>query len=890
MLKAKTTKKIIPILSAIISVVFAFIIGVTYCSSVMRLIYGTKLNSTKAYLANQQYVVINDLEQSPIIYNPGVYAVNISLQYAIDYDFDLRVKYSVKWLDSAGDETSLSTDNVELLFANRDNVIVDEEYIYYINYYEDDEGNRTPAGLTAGSSELSLIAGVQIVESLNTEYVDKTLTITIDEVKIYKAEVEYNTDHPLHTGVTHTIVTKNAIEKNMPEGKETVVRESAKAWLKHKQSVTNEMEDAYVMIYNYRYSTNTGVSSPGHNSAYSKTTSNGSSAITASWLGGNRAYAGVGLYIITGSEPLALNAKVSGTWRNTSGSTNPQYDNNIRFNYTSDWVNPQSTSSNLFETREYNYTIPAYTACYVEIVDNVEITTVKVDYAIANLNEYKLVVNKIELNNSVNTTFIYDGYAYDRKISSATIQSLEIDNSKDVYEQKDYVVVNSSKYSNNLYQNLSMADKQSYDQDKIILINNTANKQAVNINYDINTYANNGVTELEYSEDDGNGNSINFRADSFDDNAYFRADSKVLANLVNSNEKTYFYLPGEYNGEIKKNVKTFTIAPLASVAIDSTYALGLSFQEYLVTLYGTRDVWVEIDASIDYVNSATTTGATSDLLIEMSVEDLVGTIKVKNISNDVVTAISANISLVNFQHWVAEVESLSKPNDWEATFWRYYTKDANGVPSQNQSKEWNENKTYYSDYYLSPNVILKEVGGSSTYDSGFICTNKTVNLKPNESIDLLTFDYPTNDNLDLIDFNLILTASATASSAESLTEKVTDSEDLKYPAYFVTKGVSSGYIVNNSKTSCVIRFIDTNNELNLTNVVKDGEFYYYTLVVRPGQILFTSSTITDVELLPIGDTYSADVLIEAEWGSKTENEDGSVTYSPFVQAMNNIFS
>ena len=241
MIKAKTTKKIIPILSAIISVVFAFIIGVTYCSSVMKLIYGTNLKSTKAYLANQQYVVINDLEQSPIVYNPGVHAVNISLQYAIDYDFDLRVRYSVQWLDVNGEENDLSTDNVELLFANRDNVIVDEEYIYFINYYEDEEGNRTPAGLTAGSSELSLIAGVQIVESLNSEYTGKTLQITIDEVKIHKAGVKYDNNHPLYINMTHSIVTKDGVDNNLPEGKEIVVRESAKAWLKHKQSVTSSM-------------------------------------------------------------------------------------------------------------------------------------------------------------------------------------------------------------------------------------------------------------------------------------------------------------------------------------------------------------------------------------------------------------------------------------------------------------------------------------------------------------------------------------------------------------------------------------------------------------------------------------------------------------------------
>ena len=881
MLKAKITKKIVPILSAIISVIFAFILGVTYCSSIINLKYGTNIKSTEAYLANQQYVVVNDLEKSPILYNPGVYPVNITLQYAIDYDFDLRIRYSMAWLDSEGNNSQLSTSNVELLFANRDNVIVDEEYIYYINYFEDEEGNRSPAGLPAGSSELSLIAGVEIVDSVNSDYKNKSLTISIDEVKIHKAGVKYDDNHALYTGMEHEVVTK--VDENLQGIKETVVRESAKAWLTHKQSITSGMDDAYVMVYNHRYNTNTGISSPGHNSAYSKTTANGSSGVTASWIGGNRAFAGVGLYIITGSKPLAISAKVTGTWRNTSGTSLQQYDNNIRVNYTSDWVNPVQETNNLFETRDYNYIIPANTACYIEVVDSMEVTTVGVTYDVADLDTYKMVVSKIILNN---ITFAYDGFAYDAKITSGTIECLAIseNDERDNYQQKKYVVVSSSKYSNNLYEHKSLAGGQSYNNDNLVLINNTSNKQSVKINYGLNFYASNGSTELTYDSTDANSNTIQLRADSFDDDAYFKDKKQVPSNTADT---TYYTLP--YDENTQAYAKTYLIAPYSSFEIESAYGLTLNFQSYLDTVYSPRDVWVEIEATIDYVNSTTTNDVTSNLLVEMSVEDEVGTIKIKNSSNEIVTAISANISIINYKHMVATEVSGNMPNDWQATFWRYYTK-VNNVPIQNESKVWNNEKTYYKEYYLTDDIILTEVGGTTTYKNSYSCTNKTVNLKPNESIDLLTFSYPEDADTDLLSSTLMLNATATASTAEDLNVKVNN--ELKYPAYFVTKGVENCYIINNSQTSCVVRFADSGaNADGLTNVIKDGSYYYYTMIVRPGQILQTSSTISSVEVLPVEAIYSAEYfIVDNQWGSKTENADGTITYSPFIQALNNIFS
>ena len=96
MKKAKTTNKLILILSALLCAVFAFTIGITFASSAMVYNYGTNTLSTKAYLANQQYVVVNDTQNAPIPYSVGVHATEVALEYAIDYAFDLCVKYSLK--------------------------------------------------------------------------------------------------------------------------------------------------------------------------------------------------------------------------------------------------------------------------------------------------------------------------------------------------------------------------------------------------------------------------------------------------------------------------------------------------------------------------------------------------------------------------------------------------------------------------------------------------------------------------------------------------------------------------------------------------------------------------------------------------------------------------
>ena len=77
---------------------------------------------------------------------------------------------------------------------------------------------------------------------------------------------------------------------------------------------------------------------------------------------------------------------------------------------------------------------------------------------------------------------------------------------------------------------------------------------------------------------------------------------------------------------------------------------------------------------------------------------------------------------------------------------------------------------------------------------------------------------------------------------------------------------------------------------DLNNVIKDGDYYYYNSIVRPGQILKTTETISDVEILPVGSTYSEQLLITNHWGSANEDADGNIIYSEIIQHFNSMFN
>ena len=329
-MRAKTRNLII-FLCAILSVVFAFICGPIMATASLNVTAENNTASNLAYLSRQKYVVVNDTTTSPILFGEGVRNTDVSIHYSYGYSIDVRIRYSLAWSNSA------STQNVILNFADRDNYIVDDEYIYYV-------------GSISGTGVLRVFTGVNFVDPTDANYARASLTITISEVIIKKANSEtYDSGHSMYL---------NRIAGN--------------AWLK-KKDTTAISSDAYVVAYNYRNAAVVDAALTGKGISYPTTTAEDS---VSTKLYGNRYYAGVSLYVIA-KNATQIRVKIKGAWILSPGiNSGATFNNNSLYNFSSGWSTPAATEADFSYSSTYNYVIPAGTACYIPVCDSIEITSV----------------------------------------------------------------------------------------------------------------------------------------------------------------------------------------------------------------------------------------------------------------------------------------------------------------------------------------------------------------------------------------------------------------------------------------------------------------------------------------------------------------------------------
>ena len=124
----------------------------------------------------------------------------------------------------------------DLNFANKDNIIYDEEYIYLAD------------SVPAGTGKITFITGVDYVDPEDSRYYGQTLEIEIIDVVIYKKQTSYDQDHIFYDSTSL----------------------ASQTWLNIKQSA--ESTSANVLMYNYRRNYEFGISYVGSRSAYKKTT------------------------------------------------------------------------------------------------------------------------------------------------------------------------------------------------------------------------------------------------------------------------------------------------------------------------------------------------------------------------------------------------------------------------------------------------------------------------------------------------------------------------------------------------------------------------------------------------------------------------------------------
>ena len=797
---AKTNKNLIKILSAIISVVFAFIVGITYCvTSLDNLKYGANPKTAQTYFANQQLHVINDTVENPILYGCNTNSFEVAIQYAVDYDFDLRLKYSLTYSNGT------PADNVVLNFVNRDNIIVDGEYIFIAN------------SVQAGNGKIPLMSNVEFADSNNESLIGKRLTISIEEtdVKFHKSSSDasfYNTNHKLFNDVSSSI--------------------AAQAWLKNKQNkLSSSAKTASAVVYNYRRNKAHGVSFPGVESAYLKPvreTSNNEeiagNVYDPSWAGGNTAFAGVGMYVISGSENIRLKVQVAGIWRITASTETFISENNVKFNYTSDWAFTDYSSNKLWEVRTFNYIIPAKTSCYIDILDSIEITCAgmvePVDY-----DDYRLVANSIrltEMSSSKTTVFTYteriDGYIQFKEISSLNYAALT---SAEIYAQDDVKVVNTTKYSSNLYD--AFMGNQTFNSGVVLINNSNASKQ-IKINLGLVYSTSN--TNVDLFKSDGS------RATNFDEDVYYKKTVVDLNNRLTSTK------------EFSVKLDAFSsVVLVSSFSVSKDLKDDILFDDTATSKYKEYyDVWVSLTASLTSMSVEKT-----NLTILSTNKNGETVLSVKNNTNKTITGIQIdNLSVSSYSQEYMLTSDASAPIDWQASFWKYY-KLTSGVYEQLTELEDYKSNSFYKKVTTKAEATL-------TYLSGFVnssgaVSNPTISLKAGETVEFAKCGV----------LNVVVSGFANAVNAQTSTS-----------LDFVNSGKSSAYLINNSSNRYYVRFTGNLSQSN-AKIYSDAGYNYYIGIISAGQIVnLNMSSVGTLEMIPAQDVYNESIL--TGWSDNAKNK------------------
>ena len=751
-MRAKTIKNLILKLLAIISIVFAISLGSTYASNSFILNVGSNPNSTTTYLTNQECVLINDTTSTPIAFGLGTRLTDVSVQYSYGYDFDIRLTYSLAWSGGA------STDNVILRFVDRDNLIVDNNYIYYTG------------PVSAGSGILRFISGVDFVDPYDSTYDGQSLTITAS-VDVYKAQSSYD-------------ISTNELTKDVQTS------ESAKAWIRYKNRSTSS--NAYAIVYNLRATYENGVEYPGAESAYSRQYNTSNIVTNSTWLGGNRAYGGMGLYLITGSTAYTLKVKVTGAWYDENGTiTAFVYTNNILFNYASNWNYFSESSDGVFDYYTYNFTIPANTAVYIELVDGIEITC-KARFE-QSVDEYegRRIRTKIEIND---TTF--DNF-------TNGIQSLDGLSNSDItasnnYSKPDTTIYNSTLYNPALYyENNNQGGEQNF-YGSASIVNNTADTQKLTLSYSINVYISNGSPVVS-------------------------GDGTLWARgVISSSSSTYF--------SITNQLTTIVLAPYSSINLFDKFSLTI--KDLIVTNYSNSDAWVEIIVS----SSSNTTATSQPLQVDVGIRGTNYVLTLKNNTNVSLTNFTVNLNVVN--RTKTYTLTTGEPNNWLSNYWEYYIKVSDNVYERVTTySAWTAN-TYYLLTYGSatPSSLSVSTKNDFSYSASTL-TNTTLTLYPGESVVMATIAKPSNE--------YVFTTSASASSSSA-----------SGAIAILFNGTTDAYIYNDTTNSYYVRFTGTLlNELDYISSINNYN-YYIDIVRPGQIIKLPMTTKGTLETSLATDTYS----------------------------------
>lgn len=773
--KNKNKSNLIKIICVIIGAVFAFTTSIVYGAFSWKREHNSGY-ATGAFLPNQTYQIINDTLPNGILYSDGVKEYEVALQYSYDYAFNFYVEYELNW------SNGLDASNVILNFSNRNAWIVDNSRIYYRDT------------VAAGTGKLPIIVGVDFVDNYNSNYYGAKLTINIKKVEIAK--------------------TNESLDQ-------TGIAGAAYAQYQARKLASYNTANAYAVVYN---PTNKGSYQPkapvGKTAFETKTSTTGSTSVTTtSKLFGNKNYVGLGAYVITGSSPINLVAKVIGSWvADTGKTTDPSSaninTNTIKYNYSSGWIGESYDVGTIVqEIRTFQYTIPAHTAMYIDIIDSVEMIT-RGMLAAANYTDFHIETDLL-LNSDTQLNF-ENGLA----TSTITTKTLSGTSYSTNLPTQDYSVVNSSKYDAALY-NVTTGGAQTY-KTQIKVINNTASKMSVSASYTLKAYISNGNSTADYQPAAGSTTPKDGNPFEFDDESHWDRDEYSYTSSITV---------GAHNA-------SQVIAPYSAMTICTSFTVPNDMVAKLVAAkaaYSGKDVWIEL---VPKITPATSTAADTQLVLETVVSGTTAKLYAKNVSSNALTSLSLNLKYSRYstQANMTSTTLSTEPANWKKEYWKYYVSNSGSYKQVNEVN----NPTSNSDGSTSIKTASMPTFAAGTYytNSGWIganayTTTSSAIVNPGEKVLLGSLTITASQTYDFSDYTLIGSV-ATASDVN-----------------LVNETTGSAFIKNNSTTkSYYIRFSSSASFTDTTksNFFQDGSFWYLYGLIRPGQVIPINITALDSQI------------------------------------------
>lgn len=832
-MQGRTRRKhnIIYFVASLLALVFISTIGITFAATTFNSTFTSNKYSTKAYLSHNSFNLINDSLSTPIPFGLDGRNYQISLQYTTVYDVEVCFRYQLSWSNEA------STDNVILNFSDRDNFIVDDQYIYYVG-----------PKLNGVNKTLIVITGVDFADPFDSNYVGATLTISMSYET--SSNTTYNTSHPLyHSGLAGT------------------------AWLKTK----NRESGAYAIVYNYTSKTANALRHPTvlTNGAYRRNADSNDS-----WIGGEKEFAGMYAYVVVGTSAITLTASVSGAWVQSDGTTpsgSMVFTNNIYFNFADGWefVGYKVAGS----TPVYNYqkTIPANTNAYIPIVDSAEITCqgLLLDSNLSNYTPYYawgiLTLNNVTINNINSGANHFTNMYCGIQLASSGVTT------SGSYTKPTITISNASKYNAALYKLYgngtavtSVGAVSQYA--NIALTNNTNEDKSVSVTSGLKAYVSNGQRASSILLDDTSLllNKPNNFATSYQhcfykqNEMFYPCTSSLWDNTKSyySHSARYVELTSQPEDWATAYGSYYTLSGNAYVANTQSAwetANATGVYGYYITSAFKSTVWAREEVSVDktYVSSVVSKGTTVSGVTTITIpayatrtvyvayevasnlfDEYKGTLGVYGGSN--LTSCS--------EAWVEFAPTISASSATTAT-----VLEIEGTKSGTNVEIRAKNSTNHPMTLSSVHVAVqtRDSAGNITILQEKDESLANVVLMPNESCLVKTYTYAGSDMLLFY-----------ASSANGVATSITGPQ-------LVNEGTLNAYLINTTARGCYVKFTGElqAQQQNVATINSSGVANYYLGILRPNQIVPVPMSVTGT-LTSIVDTgvYEPNSTVNS-WGS-----------------------